>query len=283
MHELFHIFEHALSDSAKLLPSLFLIYLLIEYFEHKHNNSLHHLFMRTKKSGPFFGAVLGCVPQCGFSVIASELYANRFITLGTLIAVFTATSDEAIPILLAEPSLLGQLGIIIAAKLIFAVVYGFIIDLVFHTDRAKSHICETEHSHFHGNCEACHGGILKSTVIHVIKIFVFIFLASLLLGYLTECSEGFIAAIHASRWTQPFITPLIGIIPNCASSVVLTRMYTEGALTLASLTGGLCSGAGVGLLVLFKLNKNTKQNLQILGILYLLGVISGLLLTFFSK
>lgn len=283
MHELFHILEHAFSDSVKLLPSLFLIYLLIEYFEHKNNNRLHHLFMHTKKGGPLFGAVFGCIPQCGFSVIASELYANRFITLGTLIAVFTATSDEAIPILLSEPTLLGQLGIIIIAKLIFAVAYGFIIDLIFHTDRAKAHVCKDEHSHFHGNCEACHGGILKSTVIHVIKIFAFIFLASVLLGYLTEYTEGFISAVKASKWVQPFITPAIGLIPNCASSVILTRMYIDGALTVASLTGGLCSGAGVGLLMLFKLNKNVKQNLQILGLLYLLGVVSGLLLTIFIK
>ncbi len=282
MHELLHILEHAFFDSVKILPSLFIIYLLIEFLEHRHNNRMHHLFMRAKKSGPLFGGLLGCIPQCGFSVIASELYANRFITTGTLIAVFVATSDEAIPILLAEPGMLGELGVVIALKLVFAVVYGFAIDMLFRRDMFLPHTCESEgheHHHYHGNCEDCHGGILKSTIIHTVKIFLFIFATSVVLGGVTEYAEGFVSAVSASKWVQPFIAPLIGLIPNCAASVILTEMYVSGGLTLASLTGGLCAGAGVGLLVLFRLNKNKKQNLTVLALLYLLGVVSGLIIT----
>ncbi len=285
MHELLHIIVHAFTDSVKLLPSLFIIYLVIEYLEHRHNNRMHHLFMKAKKSGPFFGGVFGCIPQCGFSVIASELYSNRFITLGTLVAVFVATSDEAIPILISEPDMAGALAAVIAIKLVLAVVFGFVVDLLYRKKSAYSHACEQEHGHehYHGNCEECHGGVLKSTVIHVFKIFIFIFVVSVVLGFLTEYAEGFISAVSASRWVQPFITPIIGIIPNCAASVILTKMYISGTISLASLTGGLCAGAGVGLLVLFRLNKNRRENFGILALMYLLGVISGLLLTVFIK
>ncbi|MBR6719989.1 MAG: arsenic efflux protein, partial [Clostridia bacterium] len=143
MHEILHILEHAFIDTLKVLPSLFLIYLLIEYLEHKNNNKAHHLFMKSEKAGPLFGGLFGCIPQCGFSVIASELYSKRFISLGTLIAVFIATSDEAIPMLLSEPSLWTKMLMLIAAKFIFAVLFGFLIDLFI---RKKQHV-------HHHHCE----------------------------------------------------------------------------------------------------------------------------------
>ena len=280
MHEIFHILEHAFFDTLKVVPSLFIIYFLIEYIEHKNNNSAHHLFMKSKKAGPLLGGIFGCIPQCGFSVIASELYAKRLISLGTIISVFVATSDEAIPMLLAEPHHFSQMLLLIVAKLLFAVVYGFLIDLILKNQKVEHRHCEEEHEehhHFHGNCESCHDGVFKSTLIHVVKIFVFIFIISAILGALTESLPK--EFLYVNKWVQPFVTPLIALIPNCAASVLLTELYIEGVLTLSSLIGGLCAGAGVGLIVLFKFHKNIKENLSVLALLYSLGLISGLLLT----
>ena len=281
MHEIIHILEHAFLDTLKVLPSLFLIYFLIEYLEHKNNNAAHHLCMKSKKAGPLFGGLFGCIPQCGFSVIASELFSKRFITLGTLIAVFIATSDEAIPMLLSEPTLWAKMLILIGVKLAFAIVAGFLIDaLIKERQHVHHHHCEEEHEehhHYHGNCESCHDGVLKSTLIHVVKIFFFIFVISVALGFLMEYIPSDVLSVN--KWVQPFITPIIGLIPNCAASVLLTELYIEEIITLSSLIGGLCAGAGVGLIVLFKLNKNLKENLAVTFLLYLLGVIASLILT----
>ncbi len=282
MHHFLHMLEHSFLDSLKILPSLFIIYFIIEYIEHKKNNEAHHLFMKSKKAGPLFGGLFGCIPQCGFSVIASELYSKGMITLGTLFAVFIATSDEAIPILLSEPSLFSEMLILILSKLLIAVFFGFLIDIIIKNQGVHHGHChqEDEHHHFHGNCESCHEGILKSTLIHVAKIFIFIFVISLALSFMME--QFSIESLSLNKWLLPFITSLIGLIPNCASSVLLTKLYMEGAITLASLTGALCSSAGVGLIVLFKLNKNYKKNMLILLLLYFIGVLSGLILTIFN-
>ena len=281
MHEIIHILEHAFFDTLKVLPSLFLIYFLIEYLEHKNNNKAHHLFMKSEKAGPLFGSLFGCIPQCGFSVIASELYSKRFITLGTIIAVFVATSDEAIPMLLSEPSLWTKMLLLIGIKLVVAIIAGFLIDaLTKKKHHVHHHHCEEEHHehhHYHGNCESCHDGVLKSTLIHVVKIFIFIFAISVVLGFLMEYIPK--DMLKVNKWLQPFITPLIGLIPNCAASVLLTELYIEEIITLSSLTGGLCAGAGVGLIVLFKLNKNIKENFSVVFLLYAIGVAASLLLT----
>ena len=284
MHEILHILEHAFFDTLKVLPSLFLIYFLIEYLEHKNNNKAHHLFMKSEKAGPLFGGLFGCIPQCGFSVIASELYSKRFITLGTIIAVFVATSDEAIPMLLSEPTLWSKMLLLIGIKLVVAIIAGFLIDAF---TKKKHHVhhhhCEEEHEehhHYHGNCESCHDGVLKSTLIHVVKIFIFIFINSVALGFLMEYIPKDMLSVN--KWLQPFISPIIGLIPNCAASVLLTELYIEEIITLSSLIGGLCAGAGVGLIVLFRLNKSVKENISVVFILYLIGVISSLILTAFN-
>ena len=281
MHEIIHILEHAFIDTLKVLPSLFLIYFLIEYLEHKNNNKAHHLFMKSEKAGPLFGSLFGCIPQCGFSVIASELYSKRFITSGTIIAVFVATSDEAIPMLLSEPSLWAKMLLLIGIKLVVAIIAGFLIDaLTKKKHHVHHHHCEEEHHehhHYHGNCESCHDGVLKSTLIHVVKIFIFIFAISVVLGFLMEYIPKDMLLVN--KWIQPFITPIIGLIPNCAASVLLTELYIEGIITLSSLTGGLCAGAGVGLIVLFKLNKNVKENFSVVFLLYAIGVATSLILT----
>ena len=282
MEHIVHILEHTFLDSLRLLPVLFLVYLLIEYLEHKNNNKVHHLFMKSKKAGPLFGGLFGCIPQCGFSVIASELYSKRAITLGTLIAVFASTSDEAIPILLAEPGMLPQMAKLILIKLVVAIIAGFIVD-IFARKKVQHHPCDQEHHehhHYHGNCEDCHDGILKSAVIHSLKIFAFIFAVTLALELVLHNAEDAFGFVSSKIWLQPLLTPLVGLIPNCAASVVLTELYVAGGITLGALTGGLCAGAGVGLVVLLKLNRSIKENLGIVLLMYLIGVISGYILQF---
>ncbi len=272
------LLTEAFIDAARMLPLLFIIYLLVEYTEHKNNGFMHGLFAKSKKVGPLLGAAVGTIPQCGFSVIASDLFSKRAISTGTLIAIFVATSDEAIPIMLAHPDKIGDMLRLILIKFIIAVICGFAIDLVIRTKTADHCGC-SHHHHVHGNCESCDGGILRSAIIHSVKIFVFIFAVNLILGYAAEAIAPFMDYITGHKVLQGFLTSLFGIIPNCAASVVLTKLYIAGEITLASLIGGLCTGAGVGLVVLFKQNKSIRQNLAILGIIYAIGVISSIVLT----
>lgn len=269
---------HCFIDSVKLVPLLFVIYLLIEYMEHKNNNSFYHLFAKAKRLGPVLGAGLGTVPQCGFSVIAAELFSRGAISIGTLIAIFIATSDEAIPIMLSHPDRIGELVLIILLKFVAAVVFGCLLDFVIVKREVSTLECHGEHEHFHGNCESCDGGVFKSAVIHSIKIFLFLFIINVILGYMTEEITPFMEYITNKPVLQSMVAALFGIIPNCAASVVLTELYLAGNITIASLTGGLCSGAGVGLLILFKANKNIKQNLIIALMIYIIGVLVGTVL-----
>ncbi len=278
--EIIHHLTHTFIDSIKILPLLFIVYFIIEYLEHKNNNVVHHMFMKTKKSGPIFGGLFGCIPQCGFSVIGSELYSKKNITKGTLIAIFISTSDEAIPILIAEPKRINVVMPIIGAKLVIAVITGFLVD-VFTKEEKQEISCEHEnhhHHHYHGNCENCGDGIVKSAIIHALRIFVYIFAVSFVLGLLVENIGGFLEFTGKYPWVAPFVSPAIGLIPNCAASVALTELYIKGAMSLGALIGGLCASAGVGLIVLLKLSKDKKDNLVIIGILYAVGVISSFLL-----
>lgn len=270
---------HSFLDSLKLLPFLFLMYLLVEYFEHKNNGHLQGIFTKSKSLGPLLGAALGTIPQCGFSVVAAALFAKKSITAGTLVAIFIATSDEAIPLMLAHPDRLADLGLVIGIKFLVAVVSGFLIDLVI---RRKTEIHD-DHHHFHGNCENCEGGILRSAIIHSIKIFAYIFIVNVLVGYAAEKLVPLMQFISENTLVQSVISVVFGSIPNCAASVALTELYLAGKITVFSLIGGLCTGAGVGLLVLFKHNKNLKENLCILGVLYIIGIAVGLILQYIAE
>lgn len=272
---------HSLVDTLRLLPFLFLVYLLVEYFEHKNNGLLQGLFKKTKGAGPLLGAALGTIPQCGFSVVAAALFAKRTISLGTLIAIFIATSDEAIPLMISHPDKIADLGLVIIAKFMVAVVAGFLIDLVWKEKTEPND--EHHHHHFHGNCENCEGGVLKSALIHSVKIFVYIFIVNVLIGYATEKLVPFMQLISENILVQSVLAVLFGSIPNCAASVALTELYLAGKITVYSLVGGLCTGAGVGLLVLFKQNKNLKQNVGILITLYGIGIFVGLTMQYFAK
>ncbi|MDD6214356.1 MAG: putative manganese transporter [Firmicutes bacterium] len=271
------VIKDSFFDSMKLLPLLFAIYLIVEYLEHKNNGAVHGIFNKSKNIGPLLGGVFGIIPQCGFSVIASELFAKHAITLGTLIAIFVSTSDEAIPLLLAHPEMFGDMLKLIVLKFVIAVAAGFAVDLVYES-KTESHN-ESDH-HFHGNCESCDDGVLKSAVVHAVRIFIFIFTVNILLGLAAEYISPAMEFVTHHKVLQAFVTALFGLIPNCAASVVLTELYIAGKITLGALVGGLCTGAGVGLVVLFKLNKSLKQNMTILALIYFIGAVSGIVLQF---
>lgn len=269
-----------LVDGIKLLPFLFIAYLIMEYIEHKTSNKSKEVIKKSGKFGPAIGGILGIFPQCGFSAIASNLYAGRIITLGTLIAIFLSTSDEMLPILISEAVPISVILKILGIKLIIGIIAGFIIDLVIRlTSNNKTQdeerigeICEHEHCH----CEE--GSILKSSLKHSISIFIYIVIITFILNtviYLV--GEENLANLILNNWLLgPIIAGLVGLIPNCASSVILTQLYLGNVITLATMLSGLLVGAGVGLLVLFKVNKNVKENAKIVILLYFIGVLAGI-------
>ena len=224
------------------------------------------------------GAALGTIPQCGFSVVAAALFAKKRITMGTLVAIFVATSDEAIPLMLAHPDKIADLGLVIGIKFIVAVVAGFLIDFVIKTKTEETE--EHHHHHFHGNCENCEGGVLKSAIIHSVKIFLYIFVVNVVVGYAAEKLVPVMQFISENILVQSVVAVVFGSIPNCAASVALTELYLAEKITVYSLIGGLCTGAGVGLLVLFRQNKNLKQNLGILATLYGIGIAVGFIMQY---
>ena len=274
------IIEDTLIDSIKLIPFLFITYLIMEYIEHKTKDKTKEAIKKSGKFGPLIGGVLGIVPQCGFSVSATNLYAARVITLGTLIAVYLSTSDEMLPIFISEAVPVTTILKILGVKLLIGVVAGFIIDFVIRlVNKGKQEeekiidLCEKEHCH-------CEKGIVKSALKHTINIFIFILLFTFILNVIIyligeETIAGF---LRNQPVFGPVIAGIIGLIPNCASSVLLTQMYLENVISAATMISGLLVGAGVGLAVLFKTNKGIKQNLKITALLYVIGVLSGILI-----
>lgn len=271
----------AIIDTLKMLPFLFGAYLLIEYLEHKASDKITGALAKMGALGPVGGAILGSLPQCGFSVAAANFFSGRVITIGTLIAVFIATSDEAIPIMLAHPDKIGFLWPLIAIKIVIAVIAGIITDIVANR---LSHGKKEEP--FHELCENCDcdkDGILKSALHHTIQIFIFLFIVNIILGFAIHfIGEETISKIMLSDSVfQPFLTALIGFIPNCASSVILTELFMNGSISFGAIIAGLSTGAGLGLAVLFKTNRHLKQNITILAILYFVSVLSGVLINLF--
>lgn len=283
-----HIIKHSFFDSVKLLPILFIIYYLIEYLEHKNNNTFNHFMMKKKRSGPFFGSLFGCVPQCGFSVVAANLYSKKTITLGTLIAVFVATSDEAVPILMSYPDRFIDILYVLIFKFVIACISGLFIDFLYKSEIINENLCHHHshsHGHIHGNCESCDEGPFSATLRHMIKIFLIVFITNVIVetGISLIGKENISHILYSNRVLQPFFSALVGLIPNCAASCVLTELYAEGLLSFGALIGGLSTGAGVGMVVLFKANKDMKNNLMIAGIVYIIGVFSGSLIQFICK
>lgn len=277
---MFEVIEDALIDSIKLLPFLFITYLIMEYIEHKTSDKSKEAIKKSGKFGPIIGSILGIFPQCGFSVSATNLYAARVITLGTLISVYLSTSDEMLPIFISEAVPVTTILKILGIKLVIGMISGILIDLCLRLkNRNKDEeekivdLCEKEHCH-------CGHGIVKSALKHTISIFIFILIITVLINIaIYFIGEDRIASfIELNPVLGPVLAGIIGLIPNCASSVILTQLYLENIVTATTMISGLLVNAGVGLAVLFKMNKGIKQNILIVILLYAIGVISGLIL-----
>ena len=270
----------AFLDSIKMLPFLFLAFLLMEFIEHHTGDKLVNFLQKTGNGffGAVTGAVVGCIPQCGFSVAASNLFAGRVISFGTLIAVFISTSDEAIPVLLAHPDMSGMIWKLILVKVAIAFCAGLAADLTIKIlnlkrsdDGAIGEIC-TE-----SGCGCGNHGIWYSSLKHTLNIFVFILIVNVILGLIMSFAgeEAVSRFLGKMGLFQPVLAGIVGLVPNCAASVLLTELYADGMITAGSAVAGLCTGAGVGLAVLFRANKNVRENFAVLGTVYLTGVLCG--------
>ena len=272
-----------LIDGVKLLPFLFLTYLAMEYIEHKVSGKTKAAIKKSGKAGPLIGGVLGAFPQCGFSTAASNLYAGKVITVGTLIAIYLSTSDEMLPVMLSEKISVTLIIKIILTKVVIAVIAGLVIDFVIRKIRKPEitldkigHMCDHDHCH-------CEKSIFKSALKHTVVIFGFILGISFILNVIIMfIGEDTLAGLILNRPViGPLISGIVGLIPNCAASVVITQLYINGVMSFGSMMAGLLPGAGVGILVLFKENDNLKENLKILGTIYAIGVICGLVIDLF--
>lgn len=269
------IIMDTLMDALKLLPFLFITFLIIEYIEHKIKNKNSKVIKNSKKLGPLIGSILGAFPQCGFSVSITNFYATRVITLGTLISVYLSTSDEMLPIMLSENVEISIILKIILIKVIIGMLAGFIIDLVLRKKSSNEQITEfCEHEHCH-----CEHSIFVSALKHTLSIILFIMIISFILNICFEYLDTeFLKQIFMKNsFLGPIVSSVIGLIPNCAASVMVTELYLNGIISFGSLMAGLLTGSGVGLMVLFKTNKNLKENIMILLTIYGIGVIVGII------
>ena len=310
-HLVGHVLEHSIEDTLYLIPFLFVTYLAMEWLEHKAGDKAEEAVRRAGAAGPVVGAVVGIVPQCGFSAAAATLWAGRVITLGTLFAAFLSTSDEMLPIFLAEQVDPMTILKIMGVKLMIGMIMGFVVDAAVRLarrDREKLRIhelCERDHCHCNGECDACeqnpelaydyqhdeehehdheHSSILRSALKHTAQVTVFIFLITLVLdGALEVVGEDAIGAFLGSNPALSVLgSALVGLIPNCAASVVIAQLYVDGALGAGAMMAGLLVSAGVGLLVLVRTNRQVRQNLIVLAGLWATGVFWGLIITAFG-
>lgn len=319
----YDVLADSLADTLYLIPFLFVTYLAMEWLEHRTGAKTQNAIRRAGKAGPVVGALLGVVPQCGFSAVAATLWAGRVITLGTLFAVFLSTSDEMLPIFLAEQVPAGTILSIMGAKVAIGMVMGFVVDALVHLARRgraggaedeplRIHeLCEHDKCHCTHDCETCEEnpesvyehfddcgqgcthdhhahdhshdsgwkGIFKSALIHTVQVTVFIFIITIVLNavLITVGEDALGDFLAANPGLSVFASALVGLIPNCAASVVIAQLYVDGILGAGAMLSGLLVSAGVGLLVLCRANRRWKQNLAIIAGLYAIGVVWGLI------
>ena len=295
MKEFLHILLHSLKHTAELLPVLFIVYFLIEFLEYKNVFRFEKSKLLKGKASPVVGSLFGSVPQCGFSVISSELYSERKISIGALVAVFIATSDEALPLMISNYKSIPALLCLLLAKIIFAILVGY-ITMFLHKKIFKqnqttpvSHQEQHNESHHEEHLHACCHHDLKDEkfdwkhpLIHCLKISLYILLINLvfetILFFIGE--NNLIAFLNSSNLFQPLFAVLIGLIPNCVSSVVITELYLMGGISFGSIVAGLSVNAGLGIVVLLKENKNKKENLFIILSLLISSLVIGYALHF---
>lgn len=274
---------HGFIDALKLIPFLFLTYLLMEYIEHKASDKVKGTMTKAGKLGPLIGGVFGAVPQCGFSAAAANLYTGRVITLGTLLAVFLSTSDEMLPILVAGNMKIGKILTIILYKTVVGIAMGFTIDLALKLMKREKEeinideICDNDDCH-------CENGIVSSAIHHTLSVCLFVLLVSFLVNAITffALDEVLSGSVFALPVVSHILSALIGLIPNCAASVALTRFAMSGVISTGAMMSGLFAGAGVGVLILFKMNRRPKENAMIVALLLIIGVAFGLIADLFG-
>lgn len=267
-----------LIDAIKIVPFLFVAFLIIELVEHKLSKKSKKIITKSNRVGPMIGGIIGAFPQCGFSVLATNLYISRIITLGTLIAIYLSTSDEMLLILFSNRVELKLIFTILLIKIFIGIICGFIIDLIFRKNVTKTHsedyeICDIDNCH-------CNDSIIKSSFIHTVKTMFFIIIVTFILNILfSTVSVSSLEKIFLKNSIfAPFISSVIGLIPTCGASIILTELYLSGIISMSSLIAGLLTGSGVAILVLFKSNKNLRENVKILLLVYAIGVCSGVVI-----
>lgn len=273
-----HILMHSLNDTIPMLPFLFTTYLLMEFMEHKKPDLFKNILNKSKVLGPFIGALLGVIPQCGFSLIASGLYLNQNITLGTLIAVFLSTSDEALPMLIASFENTRIIFPLILIKVVWAMIVGYLVDYLVNKKFLNNYRSIRD---IHGECdEEHHHSILYLAFIHTVKVFVTIFVINFLLTFAMESfGEDNIRILFENfEVMQLPIATLVGLIPNCAASVLLTSLYIDNFLSFGALVSGLMSSVGLGLLFLFQTYDNRRDIFRILLILVIASFSIGFMI-----
>ena len=290
----------ALVDSAKMVPLLFVIYVAIEALEIKFGNKMGTAMAKAGKAGPVIGAIAGIIPQCGVSVVATALYTQRLVTIGTLFAVYLATSDEAIPVILSQPDAAGLLVPLIATKLVIAVAVGYALDVALR--KRNRRVLEHDHEYARGTDDPGHHhetafeekgccghepaadhqrftarGLLLHPLVHTLKIWVFIFLTSFVLALLFALvgQDAIAAALEGQTLLQPVLAAVVGLIPNCAASVAVTEFYLEGVITFGATVAGLCASGGLGVLVLLK-EDDRREAVAIIAGLFAVSVVAGL-------
>ncbi len=281
VHSLLHAIEHTLP----ILPFLYLTYLLMEILERRTGEQLEKIVMRSGRSGPFLGALLGVVPQCGFSAVGAGLYAGRIITAGTMLAIFLSTSDEMLPLLISSGTPLGLILKILACKVIIAAIAGFSVDGITRLIRqGKNEEVRISNMCSDGNCHCDSQSIRLASLIHTLKITASIFAVSFALEIILELlGEDFLAdVLSGTPVIGCLFASIVGLLPNCAASVAITQLYLQGVITAGAMLSGLLVGAGVGVLVLLRANKPFQDSLRLIAILFGIGLLSGLVFDLLS-
>lgn len=311
-----HIFSHTFLDTWNLLPFLFIVFLVLEYMEHSMSDKSLDIIRKAGGKGPLFGGILGALPQCGFSVMATNLFAGRVISIGTIVAVYLSTSDEMLAVMLGSNIETSRIFKIVAVKVAIAVAAGFAVELVHrmrikfqqirdvhqHAEHPHSH---DEHHHHHHNSEGehhhaehhehheyisdfcieedCHGceeSPVKAAFVHTIKIYLVIFVVTFLLNLMIDLAGVEIIEEVVSKagvWA-PVVSCVVGMIPNCASSVAITQLYLSGAISFGTAMAGLLTGSGIAWIVLFRVNPHSRQNFKVMGIVFFVGALSGIIM-----
>lgn len=268
----------AILDTLKIIPYLFVAFFILEFIEHRISDKDRKILSKNHKLGPLFGSLLGALPQCGFSAMGANLFSKRVITVGTLIAIFLSTSDEMLAIMISQKVPVLEILKIIGIKVLIGIIFGYVIDLILRkkNDNKSEEIhkmCDEEHCH----CEE--DGILKSSIIHTLNIALFILMVNIVINLLIHFigEDALSNFLNQGSVLSYFVSSLIGLIPNCGSSVIITQVYLLKLISFGTMLSGLLTGSGIGILLLFRTNKNMKENIQILVIIYFIGVFVGLL------